>query len=254
MRVGLAVPVSCRPAIATPPANGDETDRRSCRSDRCCRVTTRERRWFEALDELGPPWSRRYVYSPLLHGGAHSQRKPAVVDFRATYHSVGAAVRWSVRRIVWATEAIVVNAADEMTPSNAKVPLVDMRHATSAKASDVVSAETSDATDAQATCVASAKGTHTAATVASAKATHTAPTAPATPGLCARGKKAAGKHCACQNHHHSHDILHLIGRTVPPQDLVRYWRVQESGRQRRDTMEMRTLSFFLNSIFRSRCA
>ena len=141
-----------------------------------------------------------------------------------------------------------------MTPSNAKVTLVDMRHATCAKVADVVSAETSDATNAQATHVTAAKVAHTGADVTSAKAAHTATTvssaatATAAPGLCARGKKAAGKHRACQNHHHSsfHDILHLIGRIAPPQDLVRHWRVQHSGCQRRDTMEMRTRGCFLN--------
>jgi hypothetical protein len=144
-----------------------------------------------------------------------------------------------------------------MMPSNAKVPLVDMRHATRVKTVDVISAETSDATDAQATHVTAADVTHTGTDVTSAKAANAATTVSsattAAPGLCARGKKAAGKHCACQNHHHSsfHDILHLVGRIAPPQDLVRYWRVQQSGRQRRDTMEMRTLSCFLNSIFRS---
>jgi hypothetical protein len=139
-----------------------------------------------------------------------------------------------------------------MTPSNAKVPCVDVRHATSGDAAvDVVSAETSDATDAQATHMTAANVTHTGTDVTSAKAAHTATkvsSASAAPGLCARGKKAAGKHCACQNHHRSssHDILHLIGRIVPSQDLVRHWRVQFSGRQRRDAMEMRTLGCFLN--------
>jgi hypothetical protein len=144
-----------------------------------------------------------------------------------------------------------------MMSSDAKVSLVDVRHATRAKAVDVVSAETSDATNAQATHVTAANVTHTGTDVTSAKAAHAATTvSTAAPGLCARGKKAAGKHCACQNHHHSssHDILHLVGRIAPPQDLVRYWRVQQSGRQRRDTMEMRTLGCFLNSIFRSRRA
>jgi hypothetical protein len=127
-----------------------------------------------------------------------------------------------------------------------------MRHTTCAKAVGVVSAETSDATDAaQATHVTAANVPHTGTDVTSAKAAHpatTVSTAAAAPGLCARGKKAAGKHCARQNHHHSsfHDILHLIGRIAPPQDLVRHWRVQHSGRQRRDTMEMRTLGCFLN--------
>jgi hypothetical protein len=139
-----------------------------------------------------------------------------------------------------------------MTPSNATVPLVDMRHATRAKAVDMVSAETSDATDAaKTTHVSAANVAHTGPDVTSAKAAHTATTvssAAAAPGLCARGKKTAGKHCACQNHHHSssHDILHLIGRTAPPQDLVRRWGVQGSECQRRDTMEMRTHSRVLN--------
>jgi hypothetical protein len=141
-----------------------------------------------------------------------------------------------------------------MTPSNAKVPCVDVRYAASGDAAvDVVSAETSDATDAQATHMTAANVTHTGTDVTSAKAAHTATkvssaSATAAPGLCARGKKAAGKHCACQNHHRSssHDILHLIGRIVPSQDLVRHWRVQLSGCQRRDAMEMRTLGCFLN--------
>jgi hypothetical protein len=107
--------------------------------------------------------------------------------------------------------------------------------------------------------VTAANVTHTGTDVTSAKAAHAATTvstaaATAAPGLCARGKKAAGKYCACQNHHHSssHDILHSIGRTVPPQDLSDIGVF--SGRQRRDTMEMRTLGCFLNSIFRSRRA
>ena len=130
--------------------------------------------------------------------------------------------------------------------------MVDMRHATCAKVADVVSAETSDATNAQATHVTTAKVAHTGTDVTSAKAAHTATTvsspATAAPGLCARGKKAAGKHRACQNHHRSssHNILHLIGRIAPPQDLVRHWRVQNNGCQRRDTMEMRTFGCFLN--------
>jgi hypothetical protein len=140
-----------------------------------------------------------------------------------------------------------------MTPSNAKVSCVDVRHATSADAAvDVVSAETSDATDAQATHTSAANVAHAGTDVTSAKAAHTATkvssSSAAAPSLCARGKKAAGKHCACQNHHRSssHDILHLIGRIIPSQDLVRHWRVQFSERQRCDTMEMRMLSWLLN--------
>jgi hypothetical protein len=146
-----------------------------------------------------------------------------------------------------------------MTPSNAKVLSADMRHSSCPDAVDVVSAETSDASNAQATHVtstnvahvASVKGTHAATTVASAKPTHTA--SPATPGLCSRGNKAAGQHCGCQNHHHSssHDILHLVGRVCSATGIVRHWRDQLSGRQRLDAIEMRTLSRFLNSTFRS---
>jgi hypothetical protein len=192
----------------------------------------------------------RYIHH-FSTGGSFRQRKPAVVDFRSAYLSVGAAVRWGVRRVIWATEAIVVNAADEVTPSSAKMPLVNVRHPTCAKAVDVVSAETFDATGAQATHVTAANVTHTGTDVTSAKAAHTATTvssaATAAPGLSARGNKAAGKHRACQNHHHSssHDILHLIGRIIPPQGLIGHWRIQQSRCQRRDTMEMRTLGGFL---------
>jgi hypothetical protein len=73
---------------------------------------------------------------------------------------------------------------------------------------------------AHATHVISAKAVHVTAAkapahVASAKSTTVASAATAaTAGLCTRGKKAAGKHRACQNHHHSssHDILHWDGR------------------------------------------
>src|ERR1700733_340634 len=144
--------------------------------------------------------------SPLLRGELFRQRMLAVVDCRSPYNSVGAVVRWGVRRIIWATEAVVVNAADEMAPSGAKVPLVDVRHATCAF--DVVCAQTTHVTSANVSHMASCKATYTAAKVTSAKAVHTEATAAL--GLCAGGKKAAGKHCACQNHHHSssHDILH----------------------------------------------
>jgi hypothetical protein len=93
-----------------------------------------------------------------------------------------------------------------------------MRHATGAKAADASAAEATDAS-AEATDVSAAKASH----MTSAKAPHVASATPAmsaaaaaatAAGLCARGKPAAGKHCACQNHHHSssHDILHLNGR------------------------------------------
>src|ERR1700722_12031514 len=192
------LPVPRYPAIVRLSASGFRTGRSSCHSDRCCSVITFEDRGFDALDELGHPVVVRYRHQ-FSTGGLFRQRRPAVVDFRSAYHSVGAVVRWRVRRIIGATEAIVVNATKEMTPSNAKVPLVDMRHATRAKAVDVASAETSDATAAQATHGTAANAANTGADVTSAKAAH-APTvssaaAAAAPSLRARGKKAAGKHC-----------------------------------------------------------
>jgi hypothetical protein len=189
------------------------------------------------------------LYSPSPRGGLNQPAKAAAIDSRSAYNSVGAVVRWDVRRIIGAPEPIVINATAVMMPSNAKVSCVNMRHATRA---NTVDAETADVTNAQASHVASVKAAHTGTDVTAAKASKAATVSSAAtataPGLRARGKKAAGKHCACQNHRCSsfHDILHLIGRIVPPQDLVRHWRVQHSGRQRRDTMEMRTLNCFLN--------
>jgi len=106
-----------------------------------------------------------------------------------------------------------------MTPSAVKV--------TSAPACDMASAETSHVashvTSAEAAQVASAAAHVAAASAAVASA------ATATAGLRAGGKKAAGKHCTCQDHHHSssHDILQFIGRDCPPQG--RCWRVREDA-------------------------
>jgi hypothetical protein len=86
--------------------------------------------------------------------------------------------------------------------------------------------------------------------VTSAKAAHTE--AATAFGLRAVGNKAAGKHCACQNHHRSssHDILHLIGRIVPPQDPVRHWRVQQMPTSRYNGDENAWLFSQLNSSLR----
>jgi hypothetical protein len=92
------------------------------------------------------------------------------------------------------------------------VLVADVRKLACAKAADVISTKTSNATAAKATHVTSTEATH----VASAKAAHAPATvSSATAGLCTRGKKAAGKHRGCQNHHQSssHDILHWDGRT-----------------------------------------
>jgi transcription elongation factor len=74
-----------------------------------------------------------------------------------------------------------------------------MRHLTCAKASGAISAES-------AYMAATESAAHVAAAAESAAAATTT-------GLCTRGKKAAGKHCACQNHHRSsfHDTLHWMG-------------------------------------------
>jgi hypothetical protein len=119
-------------------------------------------------------------------------------------------------------EVISVHAGD--------VTSAETADATSAEAADAASAETADVTSAEATHVTSAKAAHMASTAATSMATASA-TATATAGLRVSGKKAAGKQCACQNHHYSssHDILLWDGRDFPPQGLVRRWRVR--GRQ-----------------------
>ncbi|SHH69640.1 hypothetical protein [Bradyrhizobium erythrophlei] len=98
-----------------------------------------------------------------------------------------------------------------MTSPIAKVISAHARHVTSAEAAHMTSAE--------ATHVTSAKATH----VTSAKAASMASATSASAGLCTRGKKAAGKHGTCQNHHYSssHDILLWDGRDFPPQECSR---------------------------------
>jgi hypothetical protein len=118
-----------------------------------------------------------------------------------------------------------------MTPSIAEVISMHAGDVTSAETADATSAETTDAASAETADVTSAVATHMASTKAAhmAAATTTSvssASATATTGLRVSGKKAAGKHCACQNHHHSssHDILRWDGRGFPPQGLVRRWR------------------------------
>jgi hypothetical protein len=107
-----------------------------------------------------------------------------------------------------------------VTPSTVEVLVADMRHATCAKAA-AASAKAADVSAAEAADVASAKPTHMTSTKAAHVASATAAMATATPGLCARGKQAAGKHCACQYHHHSssHDFLRSDGRMFRPRGL-----------------------------------
>jgi hypothetical protein len=150
-------------------------------------------------------------------------------------------------------DAVVVNAAaDEMTSSNAKVLVADVRHVRSAQVTDVTFAKTSNVIPAKVTDVGSTKAIH----VTSTKATHMAPaeaahvssatttvsstTTAAAAGLCTRGNKAAGKQCARQNHHcsSSHNTLHLDGRTFRRRALSDVGVSQQSKRQRRDGLEM----------------
>jgi hypothetical protein len=98
-----------------------------------------------------------------------------------------------------------------MTSSVAEVTSAHAGDVTSAETADATSAETTDVTSAEPADVTSAGATHVASTAATSMATATA-------GLRVSGKKAAGKHCTCQNHHHSssHDILRCDWRDFPP--------------------------------------
>jgi septal ring-binding cell division protein DamX len=116
--------------------------------------------------------------------------------------------------------------------------VASVRHVTRAKATNVACAKTSDATPAEAADVASAKAANVAATAAHmAAATTTVSSATAAAGLRSRGKKAAGKHRTCQNHHHSssHYTLHWDGRTSA---ACWTWARLRKGNQRRDRVEM----------------
>jgi hypothetical protein len=139
-----------------------------------------------------------------------------------------------------------------MAPTHNNVIVVNIGHAICAKATDVIFTKTpnaaavkaADATSTEAARVASTEATH----VTSAETAHTTtmsstPSA-STAGLCTGGKKAAGKHCACQNRHHSssHDILHLRWADFPPQGRVRRWLVSTKGSQRCDGLEMGMLA------------
>jgi hypothetical protein len=129
-----------------------------------------------------------------------------------------------------------------MMSSVAKVTSAHACHATSAETSDATSAEATHVTSAEAAHVASAKA---AAHMAAATATSvSSASATATAGLCISSKKAAGKHCACQNHHHSssHDILLWDGREFRDRSLSDAGVSQEGKRQRRDGPKMGMLA------------
>jgi hypothetical protein len=105
----------------------------------------------------------------------------------------------------------------------------------SADACEVIPAKTTHAISAEATHVATAKA---AAHVASATTPVSSATATAA-GLRPSGKKAAGKHRACQNHHHSsfHDILLLDVRMFRHMTLSDAGMYREGKRQRRDGLK-----------------
>jgi len=116
------------------------------------------------------------------------------------------------------------------------VIVVQARHVIDAKPADVISTKTANATAVKAAHVTPAEA---AAHMASAESATTVSSASAAAaGLCTRGNKAAGKHCACQNHHHSssHDILHLSWAGFPPSDQA--LAISARSSQRRDGLEM----------------
>ncbi len=121
-----------------------------------------------------------------------------------------------------------------MASSAAKVLSAHARHVTAAKTSDAASAEATDVTSAKAAHVASAA--HVAATTA----TVSSATAAATAGLGISGKKAAGKHGTCQNHHHSssHDIFLLGWAGLSATGFRQTVTCAKGKRQRRDGLEM----------------
>jgi hypothetical protein len=101
------------------------------------------------------------------------------------------------------------------------VIVVQARHVTAAEATHVISTNSTDSSNATGVKAAAHATSTEAAHVTSAKAAHptTMSSAASAAGLRTRGKKAAGKHCARQNHHHSssHNILHLRWADFPPQ-------------------------------------
>jgi len=114
----------------------------------------------------------------------------------------------------------------------AKVTAAHTRHVPSA---EVTSAETAHVASAEAADVTSAEAAH----MASATTTSVS-SAAAAAGLRISGKKAAGKHCTCQNHHHSssHDISFGMGGTFRHRALSDAGVSEEGKRQRRDGLKM----------------
>jgi hypothetical protein len=122
-----------------------------------------------------------------------------------------------------------------MAPSTAKVLSAHACHVTAAQSPDAASAEATEMASAKA--AAHVASTKTAAYVTSATTTMSAAAAAC---LGISGKKAAGKHGACQNHHHSssHDFL-LLGWAGPSATGSRQPVACAKGKhQRRDGVEM----------------
>jgi hypothetical protein len=137
------------------------------------------------------------------------------------------------------------------------------REVASAKATEVTNAASAEVTSAEvasaeAAHMASAEAAHVASaeattTVASATTTVSSASAATATGICStRGKKASGKHCACQNHHHSssHHILLWVGWHFPPQGLVKRRRAQ--GRQTPSSRWRENGDAYLQSLLNSR--
>jgi hypothetical protein len=126
-----------------------------------------------------------------------------------------------------------------MAPSTAKVVSAHACHVTAAQTSDAASAETAEVASAKAAAhVAPTKAAHVASTKAAAHVASATATAAA--GLGISGKKAAGKHCTCQNHHHSssHDILLLESAGPSATGSRQPVACAKGKRQRRDELEM----------------
>ena len=113
----------------------------------------------------------------------------------------------------------------------------------SAHACHVAAAQTSEVASAEAADVTSTKTAHVAAPKAAADVASTTTVSSATAtaaGLGISGKKAAGKHCTCQNHHHSssHDFLHLESAGPSATGSRQTVACAKGKRQRRDGVEM----------------
>jgi hypothetical protein len=122
-----------------------------------------------------------------------------------------------------------------MAPSTAKVLSAHACHVTAAQTPDPASAEAAEVASTKAAHVTAAKA---AAHVASATTTVSSATAAACLGIS--GKKAAGKHCTCQNHQQSssHDILRLGWAGHSATGSRQPVACAKDRRRRRDGLEM----------------